>query len=168
MKIRKLWRHVILVVLGQHLLSLKGATCVELAPHQDALTLTKQVRQYAAVDHRKLRALMVGEHELHIQPGTGALDAVFQHHATRANLAAHRGRTGRNLLRRIEQIQIFVERVEHHAHRQRGTNEDEANGQQAIAATWIHGASPAPWRAGSKPSHRPNRVPAGSSLTPSP
>src|SRR5690554_2160622 len=46
-RVRHLWRHVVLVVLGEDFLGDEGAVRVELAAGDDALAFTEQVRKHA-------------------------------------------------------------------------------------------------------------------------
>ena len=124
-------RHVVLVVLGQHLARVEHAVGAHLALRDHALALLEQVGQDAAVGHgHGLRG--VGDDEVHV--GAVALDAAFLHQAADAERAVQRRLVRGHLRRRIEEHQVALERVEHQRGGHADGGDDAADQRQPLVA----------------------------------
>src|SRR5690606_7397629 len=86
-------RHVVLVVLGQHLVGHEHAVLVQAAIGHHARILLEQVGQHAVVDHRHL-GLVVGDHETHLERAGRALHAARLDHAAELEALAGPARAG--------------------------------------------------------------------------
>jgi hypothetical protein len=106
----RLRRHVVFVVLGEHLARAEHAVCAQLPLRNHALALAEQVRQRAAVDHGD-GFRRVGDHEAHLH--AFALHAALLHHAADAESAPLRRLVGGDLRGREEEHQVLLEGGEH-------------------------------------------------------
>ena len=126
-RVGRFGRHVVLVVLGEHLARDEHAVGPELALRHDALALAEEVGQDAAIDDRHaLRG--VGDDELHRDAVGLALDAALLDQPADAEGAALRRFVRRDLRGREEEHQVLLERVQHE--RRRDAERRDAGGDQ--------------------------------------
>ena len=105
-------RHIVLVVLGQHLARLKHAVGTELALGHDALALLEQVGQHTLVLHRYL-APRVGHDETDCHAVGQALDRSFLHQASDTEALALGHLARRDIGRAEIEHQILLEGRQH-------------------------------------------------------
>src|SRR5690606_35518312 len=104
-RLGRLRRHVVLVVLGEHLGGGEHAVRPDAALRDDTLALAEEVRQAAGVGHRD-RLRIVGDAEGHA--GAVALQAARLHQAADAEAASARCLVLRHLRRRKEEDDVAV------------------------------------------------------------
>src|SRR6266850_111238 len=152
-RVRRLRRHVVLVVLRQHLARGEHAVRAELPLRHDPFAFAEQIRQLAAVDHRH-RLRRVGDDEAHFHPC--ALHAPRHHHAADAESAPHRRLVRRHLRRREEEHQVLVERRQHQGRGDAERHHAERDPRHALMP-WFHASSSLPNRPQSPKGRRSRR-----------
>ena len=134
-------RHVVLVVLGEHLGRGEHAVGAELALRDDAFALLEQVRKDAGVAHRDaFRG--VGDDEADRQAVGGALDAAGFHQAAEAEGAPQRCLVLGNLAGAEEEHQVRAEGVQHQRCRHGERRDADHHCDEPLVARF-HAAPPA-------------------------
>jgi hypothetical protein len=115
------WRHVGLVVLGQHFARHEHAILAQHALRDDALALAEQVRQQAVVAHLH-DVRLVGQRELDEAVSAAALHAALDHEATETKAPVLVDLAGGDVGGRGEERDAIGER---HQHQGRGAAEQQ-------------------------------------------
>ena len=95
-------------MLGQHFAGLKGATGAEPPRGHDALPFPEEIREDALVHHGNVVPGHVGQGKADRQGARIALHASLENHATGTDALIHGGFASSDLIRRVEQIDVFV------------------------------------------------------------
>src|SRR5579863_9744700 len=104
-------RHVLLVVLGEHLISHEGAVCAQPAVSHHAGALTEEVRKHLVVHHGHL-VVEVGDGEVHLEAARHALQCPLLDHATETEALARGHLPGGHLARSEEERDVLPEGAE--------------------------------------------------------
>src|SRR5438552_6798940 len=145
-RVRRRRRHVVLVVLGEHLARVENSVRPKLSLSHHTLALAEQIREEAAVDDRDVLR-RVRDDELHGDAVGLALHASRRDHPADAERASLRHLFCHHLARGEKEHAILPERAEHEAARHAERNEaPRYHRQPLLSGLHRFSCAAAPWR----------------------
>ncbi|MNE43344.1 hypothetical protein D3C80_1375140 [compost metagenome] len=120
-------------MLGQHLVGDQHAVGIQAAEGDDALPFAEQVGKDAAVADGHILGI-VGHHELHVQRVGRAAHRAFLDHTAGTDARILRRLSSSDLRRRVEQIDVLLQRTQRQAHSDADPGEDPEDDEQAFLA----------------------------------